>query len=184
MKEIEFGIHQNNNHTAYGNGHLVYDYTFVLDGDDCNPNPCQNGGICVDGCASYTCQCPSNSTGTHCEHFSGNLRFRARYARNLPVTWYYDCDPYMEIIAVDEEETAVTKYTSYVQSNPNPDWNEWIEFGKGSWKFFQIRVYDIDYYTSDALSDPYTWSVAYGSHANQAFYCYGSGYAVFDYHFD
>ena len=124
LKEIELGSHQNNNHSAYGNGNLVYDYNFVLDGDNCSPNPCQNGGVCVDGCASYTCQCTSNYTGTNCEHFSGNLRFRVRYARNLPVTWYNDCDPYMEIIAVDGEGNSVTEYTSYFQSNPNPDWNE------------------------------------------------------------
>lgn len=184
MKVIEFGSHQNDNHTTYGNGYLVYDYNFVLDDDDCNPNPCQNGGICVDGCASYSCQCPSNYTGTNCEYFSGNLRFRARYARNLPITWYYDCDPYMEIIAVDGEGTSVTKYTSYIQSNPNPNWNEWLNFGKGSWKLFKVRVYDIDYYTSDALSDQYAWNVVHGSHTNLAFYCYSGGYAVFDYYFD
>lgn len=183
MKEIELGSHQNNNHSAYGSGILVYDYSFVLDGNDCSPNPCQNGGICVDGCASYTCQCPSNYTGTNCEHFSGNLQVWAGYARNLPVTWYNDCDPYMEIIATDVDGNSITKYTSYFQSNLNPDWNEWVYFGKGSWKLIKVRVYDFDYYTSDALSDQYVWNVAYGSHANQAFYCYSSGYAVFDYYF-
>ena len=87
MKEIQFGNHQNISHSAYGGGYLIYDYNFVLDGDDCSPNPCQNGGTCVNGCATYTCLC---------EHFSGNLRFKARYARNLPSSnlWYYDCDPY------------------------------------------------------------------------------------------
>ena len=184
MKNIEPGSHQNNNHTTYGNGYLIYDYAFVLDGDDCSPNPCQNGGICVDGCANYTCQCPSNYTGTNCEHFSGNLRFRARYARNLPVTWYYDCDPYMEFVAIDGKGTEVTQYTSYVESSTNPDWNEWLYFGKGSWKLFKVSVYDIDYYTSDALSDQYTWNAVYGSHINQAFYSYSGGYAVFDYYFD
>lgn len=34
MKGIEFGNHQNDNHTTYSDGYIVYDYNFVLDGDD------------------------------------------------------------------------------------------------------------------------------------------------------
>ena len=35
--------------------------------DDCAPNPCQNGGSCVDGVASYTCTCAGGFTGVNCE---------------------------------------------------------------------------------------------------------------------
>jgi hypothetical protein len=35
--------------------------------DDCDPNPCQNGGLCVDGVDSYTCQCQPGYTGDDCE---------------------------------------------------------------------------------------------------------------------
>ena len=35
--------------------------------DDCNPNPCLNGGICTDGVNSYTCECIDRYTGDDCE---------------------------------------------------------------------------------------------------------------------
>ena len=37
--------------------------------DDCNINGkhlCQNGGRCVDGVNTYTCDCPPNYTGAYC----------------------------------------------------------------------------------------------------------------------
>ena len=39
-----------------------------VDVDDCDPNPCQNGGVCTDtGTNSFTCQCASGFTGTTCD---------------------------------------------------------------------------------------------------------------------
>ena len=35
--------------------------------NDCASNPCQNGGICVDGLNSYTCFCASSFSGENCE---------------------------------------------------------------------------------------------------------------------
>ena len=36
--------------------------------DDCpTPNPCQNGGICVDGINTYTCTCVPGYAGSDCE---------------------------------------------------------------------------------------------------------------------
>ena len=37
-----------------------------VDIDDCNPNPCANGGTCTDGVDSYTCQCAAGYTGPNC----------------------------------------------------------------------------------------------------------------------
>lgn len=35
--------------------------------DDCDPDPCENGGICSDGFGSYLCTCPSGFEGDRCE---------------------------------------------------------------------------------------------------------------------
>jgi len=39
----------------------------ISDIDDCEPNPCQHGGICVDGNLQYTCNCASGYGGDNCE---------------------------------------------------------------------------------------------------------------------
>ncbi|WAR08623.1 SVEP1-like protein [Mya arenaria] len=36
------------------------------DPDDCNPQPCENGGICTDGLATFTCACADGYAGTTC----------------------------------------------------------------------------------------------------------------------
>ncbi|CAK6957213.1 coagulation factor IXb [Scomber scombrus] len=38
-----------------------------IDGDQCQPQPCQNGGECKDGVDSYTCWCKVNFSGKNCE---------------------------------------------------------------------------------------------------------------------
>lgn len=34
--------------------------------DDCPGHNCQNGGTCIDGLNSYTCECPPTFTGEFC----------------------------------------------------------------------------------------------------------------------
>ena len=34
--------------------------------DECEPNPCENGGTCTDGINSYTCKCVDGYTGVDC----------------------------------------------------------------------------------------------------------------------
>ena len=36
--------------------------------DDCAPNPCQNGGTCMDGVASYNCTCRTGFNGSKCQN--------------------------------------------------------------------------------------------------------------------
>ncbi|XP_019622733.1 PREDICTED: uncharacterized protein LOC109468834 [Branchiostoma belcheri] len=38
-----------------------------IDIDECDSNPCQNNGLCVDGANSYGCQCTRGYTGLNCE---------------------------------------------------------------------------------------------------------------------
>ena len=35
--------------------------------DECDPDPCQNGAICIDGINKYNCECLPGYTGTNCE---------------------------------------------------------------------------------------------------------------------
>ncbi|XP_060601390.1 sushi, nidogen and EGF-like domain-containing protein 1 [Ruditapes philippinarum] len=35
--------------------------------DDCDPNPCLNGGTCIDGVNNYTCTCVDGWSGRNCE---------------------------------------------------------------------------------------------------------------------
>ena len=37
------------------------------DNNECNSNPCINGGTCMNGVNSYTCNCRPGYSGTRCE---------------------------------------------------------------------------------------------------------------------
>uniref|UniRef100_A0A665U6M0 Coagulation factor IX n=1 Tax=Echeneis naucrates TaxID=173247 RepID=A0A665U6M0_ECHNA len=39
----------------------------TVDGDQCQPPPCQNGGICEDGISTYVCWCKPDFSGKNCE---------------------------------------------------------------------------------------------------------------------
>lgn len=43
-------------------------YFFYSSGDICEPNPCENGGICLSGLSddSFSCKCPDGFTGPNC----------------------------------------------------------------------------------------------------------------------
>ena len=43
---------------------------YVLDIDDCDPNPCQNVGTCSDGVNTHTCECATGFLGVNCESMS------------------------------------------------------------------------------------------------------------------
>ena len=185
-KTLSIGNHQSNRLNAFGSGYLIFDYSLVLDGNECSSNPCRNGGTCVDGCASYTCRCRSSYSGTNCEELSGNLRVYARYGRNLPDEdpWWNDSDPYMEVIAYDANGNSLRKRSSYKGGDQSPDWNEWLHFGTRAWKRFKVRVYDDDYNADDPLSRQATWTLS--SHVSRnsvRLNCY-RGYVIFDYHFN
>ena len=49
---------------------------FSSDIDECASSPCQNGGTCIDGINSYTCNCVPGHTGDNCE--IGNILWKLR----------------------------------------------------------------------------------------------------------
>ncbi|XP_034033990.1 coagulation factor IXb [Thalassophryne amazonica] len=42
-------------------------WTTYIDGDQCQPSPCQNGGVCQDKMSAYVCWCQPNFSGKDCE---------------------------------------------------------------------------------------------------------------------
>lgn len=55
----------------YRSWYLYVYINFFLDINECESNPCQNGGACEDGENSYTCTCLLGYTGHDCE--TGNM---------------------------------------------------------------------------------------------------------------
>ena len=44
-----------------------FPFSFCLqDINDCDPDPCLNGGTCVDGLDSYSCSCPEGYVDDNC----------------------------------------------------------------------------------------------------------------------
>ena len=184
---VQPGNHYSQRHNAHGSGYLIYNYNFILDGNECISSPCQNGGTCVDLCASYHCNCRSGYIGTNCEHRTGRLRVYARYARNLPDEdgWWNNSDPYMEFIAVDQNGNSVRLRTATRSGTQNPNWNQALDFGTRSWRYLKVRVYDQDSGSDDALSNRQTITLSNPGISRTNFYHYcHSGYAVFDYSYN
>lgn len=51
---------------------LNFNIILTPERDDCNPNPCHNGGACRDGsCGAFYCTCPSGYFGHTCQYKTG-----------------------------------------------------------------------------------------------------------------
>ena len=54
-----------------GDSRLYFDIELIPDGNECNPNPCYNGGTCSDLACGFRCSCPTGYYGTKCEYYRG-----------------------------------------------------------------------------------------------------------------
>ena len=52
------------------------------DGNECSPDPCQNGGTCEDLVGSYRCDCNTGYSGTNCETGTDVLKFDKNVKRS------------------------------------------------------------------------------------------------------
>ena len=116
-----------------------------------------------------------------------NLRVKARFGRNLPDEdpGRNFSDPYMEVIVVDANGNSVRKVSRTLNDDRNPDWNQYLQFGRREWKTIKVRVFDDDYgRTDDPLSIQENLNLGslesrYGVRLNCE-----RGYVIFDYHFN
>ena len=49
--------------TSSCDSYLLLDSELTEDETECSPNPCHNGGTCIEGCASFTCSCHPSYAG-------------------------------------------------------------------------------------------------------------------------
>ena len=59
-----------------------------LDINDCYSDPCQNGGTCVDGVDSYTCNCPTGFTDVNCQTSKSLNRTLAQITKSQSIHRY------------------------------------------------------------------------------------------------
>lgn len=59
------------------------------DGDQCDPPPCLNGGVCQDGMSSYLCWCKPNFRGKNCEIGKCDEKQNTEFIRKTLLYNYY-----------------------------------------------------------------------------------------------
>lgn len=58
----------------------MFSFFFEPDINDCESNPCENGGTCIDKVSVYKCICADGWEGDHCEISESHLsRLLARF---------------------------------------------------------------------------------------------------------
>ena len=187
--EVSSGYHSSIRHCVSSscNSYLYLDYELTPDGNECDPNPCQNGGTCIDGCSSYSCSCTSSYTGDQCQYRQGRLTFYARYGSNLPDEdgWFAgDSDPYMKFVACDAHGYCYEKTTNIDEGDEDPEWYQSIDFGTRTWRRFEVSVWDDDGILSDdRLSSTQTWYLPTTTSASATFVTLNAykGFVKFDY---
>ncbi|KAI6649372.1 Bone morphogenetic protein 1 [Oopsacas minuta] len=128
---------------------------------------------------------PQNSTkdGQTFSPVNGKLKIYVKYARELRDTDgpFNLPDPYVVVDAYDTRLHKNTRKTITINETLNPDWNEWLEFGKEDWLEFRIQLLDADKYWDDEMMPPDTVSICQGNHKDQTYSSEDNGYLMYDY---
>ena len=117
----------------------------------------------------------------------GNLKVKALYAENLEDRdgALNKSDPYMRVGAIDDNGYLTIRTTSIKKGSHNPAWYETMDFGQGTWKYFEVRLFDSDSNEDDPLSGLQTFFVEFGHDLQEQLtvYCYANGKAYIRYEF-
>ena len=183
---LSSGSHKNLHHCSdsHCSTFVRFDYSLRLDSDECNPNPCRNGGTCRDLISSFLCDCPAGYSGHQCQHAKGRLRVYIRNATDLPRQADGELpSSYVAVYAYALNDSRVSQATHATRSTLSPRWNYNMDFGVGEWFRIYVRIYDWDGSNATPLSK---WTSYFlSSHTSQTVVKMeaDSGYVLFDYHF-
>lgn len=64
------------------------------DVNECEAEPCKNGGICTDLVANYSCECPGEFMGRNCQQSKYCHRFTSLFQKKKKVIIFYDRNNY------------------------------------------------------------------------------------------
>ena len=71
------------------------DSIIFSDIDNCDPNPCLNGGVCTNGNNFYTCNCKEGHSGKNC---TGSMFHHIDSFKINLVLVGGDCDRYLQVV--------------------------------------------------------------------------------------
>ena len=144
---IHPGYHRGLQHcnNAQCSRRLVFDYSLILDGNECRPNRSVRG-TCIDLISDYRCNCPSGYGGKRCESrvgiISGRLCIYASYGTELPDRdsglFAGHSDPYVRVVAYHSRGSSTSLQTSQRTNDGSPEWNQWFDFGVDRWTRFTV----------------------------------------------
>ena len=173
--------HHNRQHCNYMGCDIRLTFSISVT-DNCT---CFNGGMCL---ANGRCKCPTSYSGKHCEHVRGRLRIFVRNGANLhdrDSSSTSESDPFIVVSAYDHQGSVTEKYTSTINDDLNPVWNEWLDFGVNDWSWFTVQAWDEDIYSDQKLSYVYSYTTeSYTSVKKQQMKGYEGGTIYFDYFFE
>ena len=115
----------------------------------------------------------------------GTLKVYIQSARNLRDSdWWFNLpDPYVQVTVVNTDGKIIVMHTNKKQGTTNPDWNQVLDFGRGTfWPLLKIQIWDDDgARADDPLSTFDTFPIKSGYHRDLRHRAYRKGYLLFNY---
>ncbi|TNN74438.1 EGF-like repeat and discoidin I-like domain-containing protein 3 [Liparis tanakae] len=81
--------------------------------NECERDPCKNGGICTDLVANYSCECPGEYMGRNCQYSKGQRAKARGLAASAALTDDWQAARYERPFAAARRFEAVTKLLDF-----------------------------------------------------------------------